>query len=558
MSKKVRKILKNVEAKVKVSTVIILVIIATLSVTFVLMPETNVRAETEDFGNYKVITIDNTYVDETLTNFPVWVYNISVDFKDSDNSGPIQPDGDDIAFYNLDNITKYNHEIELYDGTTGEIGIWVNVTSIANDVATQFLIYYGDADGDNQENVTDTWDGNFVGVWHLKEDPAVAGAGGIVDSTINYYNGTDTGSMDADDHNVSGMAGYAMDFDGVDDFINISSGGLPADLADDAKGTIEIWLNQKDDSAVLFCTNDFSDDNDYFYFNYGLDPCVMRAHSGTANTWKPACSTTLTNGVWWYYVMDSDDTTNHFYLNSSTEAVNTWEAGSNDGTWFDATGIGQDTTVIGMLHRNEGNVAPTESTLDEIRISDISRSHAWINATYDTISSPSTFLTFGSEALSDSAFSLSGYDGSNRITWSGETGETVWSNATSYGTLNASYNVQPADNCSEMKVYVTNLSNYVFAQNITLYVSSDNINFAVLNYDAGNGNGVFPTDGGNLTVNTTTWPAADAGTDPFPLDGGAAWENGSIYFRFELAIPGGIDAGTFTKDDWLVWWKVIS
>ena len=165
------------------------------------------------------------------------------------------------------------------------------------------------------------------------------------------------------------------------------------------------------------------------------------------------------------------------------------------------------------------------------------------------------FETPGAAASEETAsnFTLSGYDGNNRITWSGEGGETVWSNATSYGTLTVNLTVNATDNITEMRLYIDDLGGAIDANNITVYVSSDNSNFAVVEHNpGGNGNGVPATNGGNISINTTTWPDSGAGSDPFPITN----KTDFIYFRFTLSIPASeTSSTTYTQDDWMDYYK---
>lgn len=62
------------------------------------------------------------------------------------------------------------------------------------------------------------WDYNFVGVYHMCQDPS-GGASSILDSTSNGNDGTPGGTMTSGDLVDDGF-GYAIDFDGVDDYIN--------------------------------------------------------------------------------------------------------------------------------------------------------------------------------------------------------------------------------------------------------------------------------------------------------------------------------------------------
>ena len=157
----------------------------------------------------------------------------------------------------------------------------------------------------------------------------------------------------------------------------------------------------------------------------------------------------------------------------------------------------------------------------------------------------------------ESVFEHSGTDGNDRICWSGQNGTTVWSNATSYGTLNVTTKINLSDNCTEIRLFLDDPDASIGAGNITVYGSSDQSNWGVPTHNpSGNGNGVFENGGVNITFNATTWNAGTMGTNPFPIDNGAGWQNTSLYFRFTLAIPVTASAGTYTEDDWDIWWYV--
>jgi hypothetical protein len=90
-------------------------------------------------------------------------------------------------------------------------------------------IIYLYSDNDKADNTTyvgdvgDTpaksvWDDNFVGVWHMGQDPT-GGNNCIKDSTSNANHGTPGGTMTTGDL-VDGKVGKALDFDGTDDSIN--------------------------------------------------------------------------------------------------------------------------------------------------------------------------------------------------------------------------------------------------------------------------------------------------------------------------------------------------
>jgi hypothetical protein len=133
---------------------------------------------------------------------------------------------------------------------------------------------------------------------------------------------------------------------------------------------------------------------------------------------------------------------------------------------------------------------------------------------------------------------------SDRITWSGSAGETVWCNATGDGneTLNVSISPSGTD-ILEVRVYLADMNDtsaWINASNVTLYASVDNATWREI--------GTFTDGGSNITMNDNIWTWAD---DPFPIS-----STDYIYCRFKLAIPSGQSADTYysaSSTDWNVY-----
>ena len=86
----------------------------------------------------KMITIDNTKVPETLSDFPVLI-NLTTDTDLANNA---QSDGDDILFTSADGVTKLSHEIEKFDSGTGEL-----VARLMTDYARHHVLLDWNGDG---------------------------------------------------------------------------------------------------------------------------------------------------------------------------------------------------------------------------------------------------------------------------------------------------------------------------------------------------------------------------------------------------------------------------
>ena len=162
------------------------------------------------------LTFNNGGSGEDLVNFPVLVVLNSSRI----NYSLTQANGEDIRFIDADGTTVLAHEIEEWN-PSGNSYIWVNVPRVdAGSSVDYIMLYYdhpGAADGQDADN---TWEPNYRGVWHLKEDPS--GAATIADSTINNNHGVAETTMDAS-HQVAGLMGPGLDFDGVDDRVTIGN-----------------------------------------------------------------------------------------------------------------------------------------------------------------------------------------------------------------------------------------------------------------------------------------------------------------------------------------------
>jgi hypothetical protein len=135
------------------------------------------------------ITIDHTKVAFASENFPVLI-SLTDDSLTTFDCGFVEdPDGDDIVFTNATTTLQLYHEIEKYDAATGELIAWVLVPSLSGSADTDIYMYFGNSSVTSPtESPTDVWDSNYVGVWHLNEDPSGT-APQMKDSTSNGNHG---------------------------------------------------------------------------------------------------------------------------------------------------------------------------------------------------------------------------------------------------------------------------------------------------------------------------------------------------------------------------------
>ncbi len=349
-----------------------------------------------DWTLYDTITIKHQNIDEGLTDFPVYVdlSDLSTQFWSTVSSG-----GGDIRVTTDDtNPIELAREV-VSASTTAETGeLHFKADYVSDVIDTSFRIYYnGTTTGDYATTSTygaqNVWSNGFEAVYHLNEDPGTAGAGGILDSTGWGNDGTDQGTMTTADK-VAGKTGYAIDFDGGDDTIQLTDMDWSS-----APLTLSAWFKIPESASntannVVTKQSDFEN---WIYFNVGEDvnpgDTVAGLYDGTKYVETTNGTQNWTNDVWHHYsvVFDASTATNYTdgVATTSDTHDNAWP--TNNNPWY-----------IGSLNGSAGYLT---GQLDEIRLASSTRSAAWIKAEYYNQSTTTDFYFLeagtGSTTLSD-------------------------------------------------------------------------------------------------------------------------------------------------------------
>ncbi len=222
--------------------------------------------------------------------------------------------------------------------------------------------------------------------------------GGIKDSTSNNNDGTAGGAMTSGDQ-VAGQINGSLDFDGTDDRITIPNS---SSLDVGSTLTAEAWVKWES-GGTPGCyarilerkTNwqanngwtiniESGDDNDLEIL--GSSSIVVQTHS-IVPSWSA--------GGWHHIVVAFDGNTVYPYA---------------DGVAFSSGGI---TTVVDndnnlLIGEYGGGGDNWNGKIDEVRISDITRSDVWIKTSYNNQSDPASFSNLGTEEA------VEGWDPSDR------------------------------------------------------------------------------------------------------------------------------------------------
>jgi len=327
----------------------------------------------------QAITIAASQVDADLTGFPAMINGAVVDAALFSHA---KADGSDIVATASDGTTKLKRELVHYDAGAGELELYVKVPSVSSSTDTTVYLYYGNAAA-SETNDADTWDASFGLVDHCETDPATD-TPVTVDSTANGNDGVIGRGNPANAENDL-WGGNAHEFFGADR-IEIPDDGSydPTDAI-----TVEVWV--KADSWAGRATNLrksgsfilYNYSGGYSWYTYGPNHRQQYDVAGELGT-----------GAWGHIVgtYDKDEGTDNkeLWLNGAIKISQTVSGALQAGT--SDMGIGEEIS---------GTADPFDGLIDEIRISTLKRSDAWITATYRNLSAPATFLTAGSEETED-------------------------------------------------------------------------------------------------------------------------------------------------------------
>ncbi len=345
----------------------------------------------------KLITIDHDQIDNDQTNFPFLLHINS----DTDLADHAQDDGDDIVFIIYsDNTTQLNHEIEYFDGESGKLIAWVNIPNLDSSEDTKFWIYYGNENSENQENIEDTWDSNFVMVQHLNEQ-----TGTVFDSTSNDNDGIVNGST----YNSTAKIDGAYDFDGTDDYIDIGTFDIIG-----SELTLSVWFNANvlyptvSGTRLISKATGHSSSQHYWMIGvlYSGNSFRFRLRTSVEGVKQQTVSTGGINTGEWYHFVATYDGSNMKIFKDGVLLGTTDKTGT----------ISTSDTVSDLIGANPPDIYEVwDGTIDEVRVSNIARDSNWIDLSYENQNNPESFISVSVQELCEYTLTIN-IDGNGEVT----------------------------------------------------------------------------------------------------------------------------------------------
>ena len=341
-----------------------------------------------------LLTIDKTYVSASnQTDFPVLVSyrasgsatNLPDEMIQTGHANAAQADGGDIRFTSdtAGSITL-PCEISCWSQNAtvanAQAEIWVKIPTLSTSANTDFYVWYKGGGSETQPATNSVsgsykvWDSNYLGVWHMNQR-----TGSSFDSTANQIFLTGSGDVKA----ISGgKFGSGSTYDATGDIYS-ASGWIPPNDA----MTMQVWIKPDQNTRAVLCWKEGgiqdrqmrvgSPATTYFYTN--------RAGAVFAN------GTTVFDLVNWYSIAGVVDTTlgSRVYVNGDVEDTNI------NGT---VGGYQSYTSAVQFFVGYNGGDLDYSGLMDEIRISNNTRSNTWLKTEYNNQQRPDVFIITGTPA----------------------------------------------------------------------------------------------------------------------------------------------------------------
>jgi hypothetical protein len=334
----------------------------------------------------------------TLADFPALVRLSAT--RNGFDYAKCAADGSDIRFTDADG-NLIPHEIDTWD-PTGESLVWVKVAALNRRTVVRCFYGYQGADAQPAVSSTDVWSNGYVGVWHLGESAL----------PLRESSGTSTDFTESADGNetlgASGAVGGAVDFAaGTVNSRLLAPDDDDLDEFDDF--TVEMWTKQE--SAMpssanggyqpYLLTKVASGEYAYiFYQNTVTANGVFRVGNGSGNANISGSAMIPAMNEWNHQVVVRDTTAQKAYCYMSGLPAPEGGIALSDG--YGVTIPDSSSPLYLGNAQTTANNKAFPGQIDELRISRVARSAAWVKATHDTVASAS-FARYSATRATDSA-----------------------------------------------------------------------------------------------------------------------------------------------------------
>lgn len=296
------------------------------------------------FTRRRLVTVNAASVTEALTSVPI---RLRLDAARIDYAA-VQDGGADLRFVD-ERSTELSYEVEQWD-ESGDSEVWLRLPLVPAGGMPTVWMYYGNAAAPAGSDPAGVWDDDFVSVHHLAD---------LRDATAGGHDGFGS-NLPAD---VEGRIGRGRAFDGSNDQIELPQ---EADFDLEDALTVEAW------ARVASFTVDWqaivTKGDDTWRLHRQLNTPFVGFGSDTALTNDNLSGTTpIDDGDWHHVAIVYGDDTKQIYVDGQLDVSE---------LYFGPLFVTDAPVVLGSNADVTGRFF--HGALDEVRISRVARSTAWI------------------------------------------------------------------------------------------------------------------------------------------------------------------------------------
>jgi hypothetical protein len=361
----------------------------------------------------RAVTLNQRMIAGELRRFPVLV-QLSSDKHLAEHA---RADGDDIYFTDAAGKTRLDHELESFNRSSGRLAAWVRIPRLSPANKATIYLYYGSRSAKPQGNPTGTWDRHFRGVWHLDETQGLQ-----LDSTRVGSHGPPEKISRL---NAVGRIGGCLGFDAVVGQAVIIHNEADFDFVVTNAFTLEAWVQAERSEKTGTIVAKRVGIGHFTGYEIVIDHeaggvLAMTLHKSGRSTATVSGTTRLDDGKWHHVagVHTGGGRTAHLllYVDGHLEKK-TIVRDALDGKSIL-------TDVPATIGAREKGRNPFLGLIDEVRISTVARSAAWIATAFSSQADPSAFSHVGKPETVDRRDSgAAGWTGRKRITLQPPAGE---------------------------------------------------------------------------------------------------------------------------------------
>lgn len=293
----------------------------------------------------RALTVDAAAVTEALVEVPI---RVRLDASRIDYAAVVDG-GADLRFIAEDGATELAYEVERWD-ESGDSEIWLRAPLVPAGGAPTVWMYYGNPAAPAGANPTEVWDSSFVSVHHLAD---------LADATGNPHDGEGAG-LPAD---AAGRIGRGRFFDGQDDAIVLPQ---EADFDFDVELTVEAWIQVS--SFTVAWQAIVAKGDDAWRLHRQLTSSFIGFGSDTATTNDNLSGVTpVDDGAWHHVAIVYGAGTKQIFVDGLLDVSQGYPGPLR-------------TTDAAVVFGTNLETEPRffHGTLDEVRISRVARSAAWL------------------------------------------------------------------------------------------------------------------------------------------------------------------------------------